>query len=144
MAFLNNQLEQHFLYCFGFNLKKKSCRKRKYLQSRVEYLKEYLATPKICTNLWCTLTSHPFKESCRRSESSLHISLQIRKNVFDTWLRLLQSIHCKDKILASYTPQWQKSAESRAHLPTYTWSKMKWQYYEESRGDSCIRPVKNL
>ena len=25
--FLNNQLYWHFLYCFGFNLKKKSCRK---------------------------------------------------------------------------------------------------------------------
>ena len=32
----------HFLYCFGFNLKKKSCRKSKYLQSTVEYLTEYL------------------------------------------------------------------------------------------------------
>ena len=27
MVFLNNQLYWHFLYCFGFNLKKKSCRK---------------------------------------------------------------------------------------------------------------------
>ena len=27
MGFLNNQLYGHFLYCFGFNLEKKSCRK---------------------------------------------------------------------------------------------------------------------
>ena len=37
--FLNNLQYWHFLYCFGFNLKKKSC---KYLQSTVEYLTEYL------------------------------------------------------------------------------------------------------
>ena len=29
-----------FVYCFGFNLKKKSRRKSKYLQSTVEYLTE--------------------------------------------------------------------------------------------------------
>ena len=29
--FLNNQLYWHFLYCFGFNLKKNSCRKTKCL-----------------------------------------------------------------------------------------------------------------
>ena len=40
--FLSNQLNWHSLYCFGFNLKKKSCRKSKYLQSTVEYLTEYL------------------------------------------------------------------------------------------------------
>ena len=35
--FLNNQLYWHFLYCIGFNLKKISCRKSKYLKSTVEY-----------------------------------------------------------------------------------------------------------
>ena len=34
------QVYWHFLYCFGFNLKKKSCRKSKYLQSTVEFLTE--------------------------------------------------------------------------------------------------------
>ena len=36
-VFLNNQLYWHYLYCLGFNLKKKSCRKSKYLKSTVEY-----------------------------------------------------------------------------------------------------------
>ena len=31
-----------FLYYFGFNLKKNTCRKSQYLQSTVEYLTEYL------------------------------------------------------------------------------------------------------
>ena len=34
--FQNNRLYWHFLYCSGFNLWKKSCRKNKYLQSTVE------------------------------------------------------------------------------------------------------------
>ena len=37
---LNNLQYWHFLCCFGFNLKKKSCRKSKYLQSTFEYLTE--------------------------------------------------------------------------------------------------------
>ena len=40
-CFLNNLQYWHFLYCFGLNLKKTSCRKSKYLQSTVEYLTEY-------------------------------------------------------------------------------------------------------
>ena len=38
MFFLINQLCWHFLYCFGFNLRKKSSRKSKYLQSTVEQI----------------------------------------------------------------------------------------------------------
>ena len=58
-CFLNNQLYCHFLYCFGFNLKKKSWRKSNYLQSTVEFLTEYVKSrgpilritwPETCSN----------------------------------------------------------------------------------------------
>ena len=41
MDFLNNQLYGIFYTVLVLNLKKKSCRKSKYLQSTVEYLMEY-------------------------------------------------------------------------------------------------------
>ena len=37
---ITNQLYWHFLCCFGFIIKKKSCRKSKYLQLTIEYLTE--------------------------------------------------------------------------------------------------------
>jgi len=61
MGFLNNQLYGHFLYCFGFNLEKKSCRKTKYLQSTVEYLQ----------NNWCL---HNWR--CRKPQLINHKMLQ--------------------------------------------------------------------